>query len=234
MSVEKHSPAPAAVVVHPGQAQGLGLQGWASERFDCFSNMGLCLLGCCCDCILFGQSMERSGSGGCVPMALLYLAAERGTAIVIAIIFAVAGIGNAPGWIIGWILVAVIGFSYRKQLVEKYNAQGANLAWEGDGMEFAFWCCCGCCSNIQEYKTWMTRCDMDGNWLQAAPDGSVVPMAINATGPPVVLHKDDAMPAGWSAAKDPKGVVYYYNASTGETTWTHPNADTRTASRSCC
>merc|ERR1711970_562862 len=45
---------------------------WQQGICNCFDNLGLCVLGWCCTCVVFGQNSEKLGIGSCIAMASLF------------------------------------------------------------------------------------------------------------------------------------------------------------------
>lgn len=154
--------APVQVVVQQGG--GSEPREWTSGRFDCFQDFGTCILGWCCPCVTFGQTLDRAKMMGCLPAGAMYI----GPWIACYIFFAIiqAATGNQTNFVgianlFGWIYMSCLGFQYRKKIVNKYGI----MPWEGDFTEYICWCFCSCCSNIQEHKTLMHEVDAcDGEW----------------------------------------------------------------------
>lgn len=151
------------------------LKGWSGSRFSCFDDIPSCFMGFCCPCVIFGQKNERLGQeefGSCAMTGILYFVLGHICWLVVYYVVAMAvgspDLGGILGWLIASAAVGHYASNKRKLMKEKYNNQGqANLAWNGDAIEFFWWCCCGPCSLCQEYRTIITdqNVDIHGNWV---------------------------------------------------------------------
>jgi len=122
----------------------------------------------------------------CCAAGCLIAGVPLGIYAILLIIDSAAGAGGVLTWIgaiLAWIISSGIGFYFRMQLKEKYN-----LVWEGDAMEFLCWCCCDCCSIIQEHKVIMNNVDFNTHeWVGQA--GGIGPQV----GQPMVVMQGQAM-----------------------------------------
>jgi len=140
---------------------------WNSSRFGCFDDFGVCVMGCCCGCVIWAQTMERAkllscfpafakivGSSCCVWFAIVIIG------IVLSAVLSTEIDLNQPGLIAASLVVAAIGTSSRRSMAQKYGLEFGN-----SGTEFICWWCCSCCSCIQEYKTIKDNVDNGGHWI---------------------------------------------------------------------
>jgi len=136
---------------------------WSSSRFGCLDDIPSCLMSFFCGCIIFGQTMERAHIMGCVPGACYISCASFVPYLIISTIGEILGADwSFSALVAGSCTGAYAGMLKRKELTEKYRG----LEWAGDCNEWILWCCCGCCSLAQEYKTVMRNVDYEGQWIE--------------------------------------------------------------------
>ena len=61
----------------PGQpiqngGHGGAPQEWKTGLFGCFSDMGSCLMTCCCPCVQYGQNYEAMNGEGCFAQGAIF------------------------------------------------------------------------------------------------------------------------------------------------------------------
>lgn len=114
------------------------LQDWSSHWYDCFSNMEFCLMGCCCPCIRWAETISLVKN--MLPFWTAFL-----------IFFLLMLVSEIPSiGIFGQIAMVVVLVSYRQQLRESLNfrEQGGNTMFT----DCLLYCFCMPCTVIQEAK----------------------------------------------------------------------------------
>eukprot|EP00243_Klebsormidium_subtile_P005928 TRINITY_DN2452_c0_g1_i1.p1 TRINITY_DN2452_c0_g1~~TRINITY_DN2452_c0_g1_i1.p1 ORF type:complete len:242 (-),score=15.12 TRINITY_DN2452_c0_g1_i1:380-1105(-) len=182
---------PAVVYPAPAYPQ-LGMQGvrvWDGGVCGCCDKRDdRCCLTCWFPYTTFGQAMQRTGLGRCVPQAITHFALGIGAFIVLLIIAAASGIG----WLIYvGILLMICGWSYggywRYQMRRRFNISGGSLI---EDVCLHMWC--STCAICQEWRTLEENRVQGGVWQGPAPKATAI-----VVGQPIEMVTVNSAPQGY-------------------------------------
>jgi Cys-rich protein (TIGR01571 family) len=108
---------------------------WGFHILGCFTDPKLCILGCCCPCAMWADTLGRKGLLSYWPAFAIFL-------ILVGLTTYTHGASL--------VIMAAVGIYFRQRLRQRYQIRN-----EGSmtvALDILSWCCCSTCAIIQEAR----------------------------------------------------------------------------------